>query len=66
MKRGLSKLEAAAYIGVGKTKFDDLVASHRMPSPRLADSRAIWDVRELDDYFDKLPKKGEAQKNIWT
>jgi len=44
MKRGLSKIEAAEYVGVGKTKFDDLVNSKRMPSPRLADTKPVWDV----------------------
>ena len=66
MKRGLSKIEAAEYVGVGKTKFNDLVNSNRMPSPRLADTKPVWDVRELDDYFDRLPIKGEAQKDVWT
>ena len=64
-KRGLSKPEAAAYIGVGVTKFVDLVATNRMPSPRLADTKLIWDVRELDEYFDRLPVKGANQKNVW-
>tara|TARA_E500000331_G_C17219398_1_gene697351 strand:+ start:1295 stop:1498 length:204 start_codon:yes stop_codon:yes gene_type:complete len=64
-RRGLSKPEAAKYVGVGVTKFEDLVASKRMPSPRLADTKLIWDVRELDDFFDRLPVKGGNQRNVW-
>ena len=64
-RMGLSKPEAAKYVGVGVTKFEDLVASKRMPSPRLADTKLIWDVRELDDFFDRLPVKGGNQRNVW-
>ena len=35
MKRGLNRKEAAEYIGVGSTKFDELVKVKRMPAPRL-------------------------------
>src|ERR1700722_16567983 len=31
--RGLSADEAARYIGVGRTKFDELVAARKMPQP---------------------------------
>ena len=64
-RRGLSKPEAAKYVGVGVTKFEDLVASKRMPSPLMADTKLIWDVRELDDFFDRLPVKGGNQRNVW-
>ena len=64
-RRGLSKPEAAKYIGVGVTKFKELVASNRMPKPRLADTKLVWDVRELDEFFDRLPVKGENQRNVW-
>lgn len=60
MKRGLNKEEAADYVGISSSKFDQLVSAKRMPQPRLADKRTIWDVRELDVYFDRLPVKGEA------
>ena len=52
MKRGLNKEEAADYVGISSSKFDQLVSAKRMPQPRLADKRTIWDVRELDVYFD--------------
>ena len=54
-RRGLSRLEAAQYVGVGGTKFDELVATGRMPRPKRIDGRKIWDLHELDMAFDALP-----------
>ena len=65
MKRGLNRIEAAEYIGIGTTKFDALVEDGRMPSPKLIDKRKVWDVRELDDYFDRLPVREEPKVNPW-
>ena len=48
LKRGFSRSEAADYIGIGTTKFQELVDAGRMPPPRLVDKRNVWDVRELD------------------
>ncbi|MFG1206898.1 hypothetical protein [Xanthobacter flavus] len=41
--RGLSRVEAAAYIGVSPSLFDDLVADERMPKPKLLNARHVWD-----------------------
>lgn len=54
--RGRSRDDAAAHIGVGTTKFDQMVADGRMPQPRAIDGRRVWCVHELDDAFDRLPK----------
>lgn len=37
--RGMSRDEAARYVGVGATKFDEMVADHRMPRPKRVDGR---------------------------
>jgi predicted DNA-binding transcriptional regulator AlpA len=55
-RRGLSRDEAAMYIGIGITKFDEMVEDGRMPRPRRIDGRKVWDVRELDLSFDELPR----------
>jgi predicted DNA-binding transcriptional regulator AlpA len=55
-RRGLSRIEAAHYVGVGSTKFDELVAMGRMPKPKRIDSRKVWDIQELDLAFDLLPE----------
>lgn len=52
--RGLSRLEAAAYVGVGTTLFDDLVRDKRMPQPTHIGGRRVWDRHKLDEAFDRL------------
>lgn len=54
-RRGLSREEAAMYVGVGSTKFDAMVLDGRMPKPKRVDGRKLWDVRSLDLAFDALP-----------
>lgn len=56
--RGLSREEAARYVGVGATKFDQLVADRRMPRPKRIDGRVIWDRIALDAAFSDLPDEG--------
>lgn len=52
---GLSRCEAAAYIGVSPVAFDALVASGLMPPPLpLGIRRKVWNVRALDLALDKL------------
>jgi hypothetical protein len=55
--RGLSRDEAARYIGVGATKFDEMVADRRMPRPKRVDGRVIWDRIKLDMAFSDLPEE---------
>lgn len=62
--RGLSREEAARYIGVGTTKFDDLVKDRRMPKPKKIDGRVIWDRVALDLAFNELPSEGNAIDEI--
>jgi excisionase family DNA binding protein len=63
-RRGLSRDEAAMYIGVSATLFDRLVADGRMPGPRRIDGRKVWDIRSLDLCFDRLPGE-DAGKSSW-
>jgi predicted DNA-binding transcriptional regulator AlpA len=62
-RRGLSRDEAAMYLGISPTKLDQLVADGRMPRPLLIDARKVWDVRELDLAFEALPRDGGG--NSW-
>lgn len=65
-RRGLSREEAAGYIGVSATKFDELVVDGRMPKPRWIDRRKVWDRRSLDAAFEELPGgDGDATENPW-
>ena len=55
--RGMSREEAARYIGVGTTKFDEMVSDGRMPKPKRIDGRVIWDRLRLDAAFSDLPEE---------
>ena len=35
------------YVGVGSTKFDEMVSDGRMPKPKKVDGQLIWDMRQL-------------------
>lgn len=61
--RGLRREEAAAYVGVSPTLFDEMVRDGRMPPPKRINSRTVWDIRKLDNAFDALP--GDEEKNPW-
>ena len=61
--RGLSRVEAAAYIGLSTSKFDELVGAGTMPKPKTVGTRKLWDRHALDAAFDALPDEGE--KNPW-
>jgi len=58
--RGLSREEAARYIGVGATTFDRLVQEGRMPKPLRVGKRTIWDRLKIDAAFTDL---GEDREN---
>ena len=58
--RGLSREEAAAYIGVSPSKFDEMVKDKRMPGPKRIDRRTVWDRRQLDVAFEALPDGEES------
>lgn len=59
---GLNREEAAAYVGLGTTKFDEMVGDGRMPKAHQADGRVLWDREELRIAFKNLPRAGEDQK----
>jgi len=63
-RRGLSRDEAAMYIGISAGKFDELVADGRMPAPVRIDGRKIWDIRAIDLAFDALARQNPAA-NSW-
>src|SRR5262249_34672672 len=61
MPRGLSRVQAAEYIGVSPTKFDELVGDGRMPKPKRVDAWRLWDTRALDRAFDWLDGEADAE-----
>ena len=61
--RGMSRTEAAVYVGISPSLFDQMIKDGRMPKPIHINSRTVWDVRDLDDAFDAL--KDEPPSNPW-
>jgi hypothetical protein len=57
--RGLSRMQAAARIGVSVGTFARMVADGLMPPARAIYSLEIWDIEELDQAFDRLPHAGQ-------
>lgn len=55
--RGLSRVEAARYVGVSPGTFDRLVEDGVMPKPKRIRARLIFDRFEVDVAFDAI---GEA------
>lgn len=58
--RGVSRETAAQYIGVGVSKFDQMVLDGRMPAPKRIDGRKVWDRDALDLAFFALPSDDGA------
>lgn len=63
-RRGLRREEAARYVGVSPTKFDDLVRDGRMPKAKRIDGCVVWDLRRLDAAWDALDG-GDGEANEW-
>jgi predicted DNA-binding transcriptional regulator AlpA len=63
-RRGLSRDEAAMYIGISAAKFDEMVTDGRMPAPVRIDARKVWDIHSLDLAFDALPRE-DPTRNSW-
>lgn len=62
-RRGLNREEAAIYVGISPSKFDELVKDGRMPKPKKIDARRVFDVRALDLAFEQLTEEGD--ENPW-
>ena len=64
--RGLSRVEAAAYIGVSPSLFDEMVRDHRMPPAKRINARVVWDRVRLDQAFAALPDNAQnADDDPW-
>ena len=63
--RGLSRVQAATYVGVSPSLFDELVKDGRMPRPVKINARVIWDRHQLDTAFAILTDGGEQSGEHW-
>jgi hypothetical protein len=66
-RRGLSRIDAAIYLGISPSKFDELRKDGRVPPARLIDGRKVWDVRDLDFAFEAFPlESNDGTTESWT
>jgi hypothetical protein len=63
--RGLSRVEAAHYLGISPSKFDEMRKDGRVGPARLIDGRKVWDVRDLNVAFEALPLESNETED-WT
>jgi hypothetical protein len=65
-RRGLSREEAAIYLGCSPSKFDELRRDGRVGPARLIDGRKVWDMRDLDLAFEALPLESSDAAEDWN
>ena len=58
-RRGLSREEAAMYLGISGSTFDEMRSTGQIERPRLIKGRKLWDIRDLDMAFDALPREND-------
>ena len=54
--RGLSRAEAARYVGIGIEAFDKLVEAGLFPRAKSVGRRLVWDRFAIDVAFEELPE----------
>ncbi len=67
--RGLSRLQAAAYVGVSVGHFDGMVEQTLMPPAKRMGARRIWDRHQLDKAIEALPSDsggGDDTDDVWS
>jgi hypothetical protein len=65
-QRGLSRVEAAMYLGISPSKFDGMRKDGRIGPEKVIDGRKVFDVRMLDEIFDALPDENHDEAEDWT
>jgi hypothetical protein len=65
-RRGLSRVEAAMYIGISASKFDELVRDGRVGPAKILDGRKLYAIETLDEFFDALPDETHDADEDWT
>ena len=58
-RAGLCRQEAAEYVGVSATLFDQMVGDGRMPRAKMINSRKVWHRLTIDEAFAHLPNAGQ-------
>jgi hypothetical protein len=62
-RRGLSREEAAMYLGISGSTFDKMRSTGQVEPPRLIKGRKL---RDLDMTFDALPRENDFSNLVCT
>jgi hypothetical protein len=64
---GLSRVEAADFIGVPSHLFDQMVDDGRMPHPKDIGGHKVWSRPAIEKCFTELPDQSRDRKrtNPW-
>ncbi|HZZ63763.1 MAG TPA: hypothetical protein VFE63_21805 [Roseiarcus sp.] len=64
---GMSRAEAAEYIGISPTLFDEMVKDGRMPPAKMINSRRVWPRIKIEKAFAELPEERQDTEsdNPW-
>src|SRR5450759_201297 len=65
-RRDLSRGEAAMYLGISGSTFDEMRSTGQIEPPRLIKGRKLWDIRDLDMTFDALPRENDFSNLVCT
>lgn len=65
-RRGLSRVEAAQYLGISPSKFDELRQAGQIGPAKIIGSRLLFDVYLLDAFFEALPNETHDAAGDWT
>ena len=57
--------DASAYIGTSETNFRRLVDSGAIRQPLERGGERLWDIRDLDEHADSLPRSGQPLASEW-
>lgn len=63
-RRGLSRDEAALFVGFSPAVFDRMVEDGRMPKPTTLDGEEVFDLIQIDRAFERLCG-GQPERNPW-
>lgn len=57
--------EAARYIGTSETTLRRLVAEGSVAQPLKRGGERVWDILDLDEHVESLPRVGEPANDDW-
>jgi prophage regulatory protein len=64
-RRMMKAADAAAYLGMSRSKFAALVNDGTLPQAIRFGGLVVWDKRRLDDFIDGMSETSETPSGDW-